>query len=316
MIRRLATLGLLLVACGGEDRGPRPDPTVCRPLSPLSDTPDPGSGPADCHALDGLEIFVIDSFEVGRATPGWYINNDRTALSDPLPDTDPVPASAIPGGRCVDAEASDDAPRLCASRETPRGECDEPLSLESRSALHIRTGNLSTGGGVLGHNFPKEGCIDPLADDPSTQCPYRPGPPEVGPCSVGMGPSPPYLGCEAVDDTSDWDGVVLWARKAPGSQSSVRVRLSDVRTDEAACICNPFTSQNDTSDGCDKFGMFATLDGTFRAYLLPFELMQQGGWGISSPHLDTHELMSIGLEYGRGAWDIWVDDVGFYRRPR
>jgi hypothetical protein len=133
---------------------------------------------------------------------------------------------------------------------------------------------------------------------------------------VGEAPTPPLVGCNGAIDFSDWDGVLVWARKAPGSYTNVRLRFSDVRTDEASCICNPFTNQNDTSDGCDKFGSHISLETDFKAFLLPFSEMQQGGWGMSSPGLDTSELMSFGIEFGRGAWDLWIDDIALYRSKR
>jgi hypothetical protein len=100
---------------------------------------------------------------------------------------------------------------------------------------------------------------------------------------------------------------------APGSSSGVRVRAADGTTDEKGCKCNPYTNQNDSSDGCDKWGTFINLDSTFRAYFLPFSAMQQGGWGLKSRALDTSNLFSLGIEWGRGRWDLWIDDVGFYR---
>jgi len=201
---------------------------------------------------------------------------------------------------------------LCASAAAPRGSCTLALPLASRSAIHIRSGLLSNNGGVLGASLPRT-CV-PVEEAPA--CPFLPGPPEIGPCSTGLGPSPARRGCHAVQDMSDWDGIVVWARKGPGSASSIRVRASDERTDDKACICNSFTNQNDTSTGCDKFGRFVTLDETWRAYVVPFKEMQQGGWGLKSPGLSTDNLFEIAIEFGRGAWDLWIDDIALYRtRP-
>ena len=311
----LLLAAMLCCGCGGDDSEPRPAPNYCAAIKPLSDTPDPGSGPVDCSVLDGLELYILDDFEPGSASSGWYINNDRTALMEPLPDTDPIPTTEIPGGRCLDFE-SDDPPTVCNEPGDERGSCDREADLRSLRAVRVRSGFLSANGGVFGRNLPREGCIPPDEDDPETLCPYLPGPPEVGPCSTGQAPSPPLLGCNAALDFGDWDGVLFWARKAPGSYSGVRVRLSDESTDEASCVCNPFTDQNDTSDGCDKFGQSITLAIDFKAYIIPFRDMQQGGWGMSSPGLDTSELMSFGIEFGRGAWDMWIDDIAFYRSKR
>jgi hypothetical protein len=298
---------LLATGCGGEDKAPRPEPVLCRPILPVSDTPDPGSGPVDCGALDGYELFLIDDFELGRSRTGWYVNNDRTAEQSPAPDEDPPHTSQIPGGRCAGVSPSPNAPTLCDDPTTPRGECNGAVSAESRSAIHILSGLLTNNGGQLGRNLQKR-CSDTVE-----ACPFSPGPPEVGPCSIGMGPSPPRTGCSAANDMSGWDGIVFWGRVAPGSQASVRVRAADAATDDAGCICDPYTNQNDSSTGCDKWGSFVVLDPTFRAKFVPFSEMQQGGWGRKSPGLDLHDLFSLGIEYGRGAWDLWIDDIAFYR---
>ena len=83
--------------------------------------------------LDGLELYILDDFEPGSASSGWYINNDRTALMDPLPDTDPIPTTEIPGGRCLDFE-SDDPPTLCNEPEDERGSCDREADQEKTQA--------------------------------------------------------------------------------------------------------------------------------------------------------------------------------------
>jgi hypothetical protein len=349
----LLLAGLALFGCGGTTDGERPDPSPpaqtgvtgeCRPIEPLSDRPDPGSQFVDCDALDGYEIFLFNDFETLHR-PDWYFNNDRTALQDPAPDAQGVPTTPIPGGRCVGAARSADAATLCDAPETPPGECSAPLP-ESRSALRVRSGLLTNNGGVFGWLSQKlcisEGTtvrdalaladgpplppwIIPSPENPEAEqyqdlpiedaCKYTSGPPEVGPCSIGEPPSPPRLGCTPVYDTSTWEGIVFWGRVAPGSETSIRVRASDYLTDDKGCGCNPYSQQNDASDGCDKFGMFPEpLNGDFQARFVPFAEMQQGGWGQASERLVSGSLYEIVFEYGRGAWDLWVDDVGLYRR--
>jgi hypothetical protein len=311
VIRRLLVLAALLgvTGCGGNDEKPRPpDPGACRPIVPLVDYPDPWVGRVDCGALDGYEVLLFDQFEPFFTDQAWYVNNDRTAEQDPPADTNEPPhMSVIPGGRCVGVEPSADAARVCDVETTPRGECPTVLEPEARGAMHIVTGNLTNSGGQLGR--PLSFC--PQAT-PETHCPLSPGVPEQGACSTADAPTRGQLGCTGFN-ASDWDGIVLWARVGPGSQASVKVRVADRRTDDKGCICNPNTNQNDSSDGCDKWGRFITLDQTFRAYLVPFADLQQGGWGAASPYLDTADLFSLAIEYGRGAWDLWLDDIGFYR---
>lgn len=312
-IRILSTfaLGFFALGCGGDTDKPRPAPNwerpdlppYCSPIRPVSDSVDPGSGPVDCRALDGYELLMLDDFENPSST-GWYVNNDRTAEQTPAPDEDPPRTTSIPNGRCVGATRGTDAPTLCDSPTAPRGSCTREAP-ESRGAMRVRSGLLSSNGGQLGRDLSKVGCT-------SSPC-FEPGPPEVGPCSVGLGPSRATFGCRAKDDTSDWDGIVLWARVAPGSAAFVRVRAADGSSDDKGCVCDPYTSQNDSSTGCDKWGTYLNLDSTFRAYLVPFTAMQQGGWGLKAAALDTSNLFSLGIEWGRGRWDLWIDDVGFYR---
>jgi hypothetical protein len=321
-MKRLAgalVVAALVGACGGvSEKGRPPNVRVtedggvvtraCHALLPLSDYPDPGSGPVACNALDGFEIYLLDSFEPGEASIAWYTNNDRTAESDPPPDTDPIPSASIPGGRCLDATPSADAPTVCAFPDIPRGECATPLRLASRSAFHMRTGLLTANGGQLGRTLP----ISCQANQPVC---FAGGPPEIGPCSTGQGSTGPTLGCEGYD-LSQWEGVVLWARVGPNSADTIKVRVADKATDEKGCVCDPYTDQNDSSTGCDKFSAFVGLDGNFRAYFVPFSEMLQGGWGMQSPGLDTSGLFSFGVEFGRGSWDLLLDDIGFYRRRR
>jgi hypothetical protein len=291
----LFALSAPLVACGGNTDTPRPESAgQCGGIH-LTGADDPGSGPIDCTALQGYELDLIDDFETGAAT-GWYVNNDRTALQSPAPDTDPVPGERIPGGRC---------------RETP--------GFGSDYAIHITTGNLTEFGAVFGRNMRRTLDQEPC---PITPCLERtPPPPSVGPCGVGQA-TPGQQGgtdvCTTGADASAYEGIVLWARKGPGSASGMRIQVSDPRTDDSnqACVCNPFTNENDTSDGCDKFGTYINVDDTWRAYFVPFAGMQQGGWGLPSPELDTSGLFSVTVQLGRGEWDVWLDDIGYYRRSK
>ncbi|MFZ5893936.1 MAG: hypothetical protein ACOY0T_22935 [Myxococcota bacterium] len=303
-------VALSVAACGGDNSAPRPEPNYCRPINPVSDSPDPGSPPVDCNALDGYEIYPLDYFESGgtvEPSTSWYTNSDRTALQDPVPDQT-VPFTPIPNGRCIGAARSANAATVCTSPTAARGSCTEPALIESRRAVHVRSGLLTLNGGQLGRDLPKT---------PATgACEFTPGPPEIGPCSAGMGPSAPQKGSRAINDFSDWDGLVLWLRVAPGSAAYLRVRVADGTVDDKGCVCNPYTSQNDSSSGCDKWGRYISIDTTFRAYFIAFDEMQQGGWGLKSNFLDTSNLFSLGVEWGRGAWDLWIDDVAFYRRRK
>jgi len=317
MSRRLVALALALtaVACGGSTEDKRTETGLCRPMPDFVNEfgPDDGGHPAKCDALDGYELYLLDRFEVLHSSD-WYFNNDRTARQSPVPDSQGVETEAIPGGRCIGAVPTERAPTLCDRPEARPGECSGTYVPDSWQAINIRTGYMTGNGGVMGTIRPKKNCISPDETKPETVCPFQAGPPEVGPCSTGEGPSPSLFGCEAAEDTSTWEGIVFWGRVGPGSESSIRIRASDPYTDDKACFCNPYTNQNDASDGCDKFGAFVELDQNYRAVFARFDEMQQGGWGLPRDHLDVSNLFEIVFEYGAGTWDLWIDDVALFRR--
>lgn len=270
------------------------DADVCA-MIPLNDGGDFNGGSVDCQALSAYEISVIEDFETGAAA-GWQIDNDRTAVQIPAPDTDPPHAELIPGGRCLDTQG-----------------------MQSQYALHIVSGTLASYGGVFSRRFPRR-----LVN--ATPCPVHacedrpPGPPPMGPCGNGFSlPDQPSAttACLTGADESVWEGIVLWARKGTSSASNIRVQLGDVHTDESnqACDCALPGTHADPSQVCDPFSLVQPVDATFRPYLFPFRLMRQSGQGKPSPlGLDTSQLFSIAITYGRGAWDLWIDDIGFYRR--
>lgn len=316
MMRRVlvAVLALSAVACGGSTEYERPEVGLCRPIPDFVAEfgPDDGGHPPDCDALDGYELYFINRFEVAHASD-WYFNNDQSAHQFPPPDTQGAPTTPIPGGRCVGAPSTSRAATVCDRPEIAPGECTGTYVPDSWSALRVTTGKLSNTG-VMGSIRGKKNCIEAKPDEPETQCPFQPGPPETGPCGTSQTPSSPQLGCETVEDTSSWEGIVFWGRVGPGSESSVRVRASDPYTDDKGCFCNPYTSENDASDGCDKFGVFVELDQSYRAVFAPFDRMQQGGWGLPRDHLDTSSIFEIAVDFTPGVWDLWVDDFAYYRR--
>lgn len=122
-------------------------------------------------------------------------------------------------------------------------------------------------------------------------------------------------------DASDYDGVSFWARVGPGSPHHIRVQFSDRHTDdeyvdpdtrERPCLAN--TTDDNAREGCDKFGSSVQLSTDWQFVTLPFVEMRQAGWGKRSPELETWALLSIGINYTVGSWDLWIDDIGFYRR--
>ena len=120
-------------------------------------------------------------------------------------------------------------------------------------------------------------------------------------------------------DPVKWDGLAFWARVAPGSRNQLEVSIPESHTDErfevdGQPVCYFDSLEDDTTQACDKHGSWVNLTENWELYFLPFSEMRQAGWGKAAPYFDLTQVLGIGFDYQAGSWDIWIDDVGFYRR--
>jgi len=295
----LCVLVCALLGCGGEDRG-RP---TQKPDGALGT--DPGSGPIVCDADPKLELLVLDDFELAAAGGNWFTNNEvcepcqliLNQISDANRAIAVCSVSPAPAG-CQDPERQSliaRKPELIAALDRCKSPCvksqqpslfDKPLPAEaisggrcgSRFALHVRGGPFVDGGGSVGLTF-----------------------------------SAPF-------DASAFDGIAFWARRGPLGRNALRVEVSERHTEQkydkgdGKPICDPVTTEDDTSRGCDKFGGYAVTSDDWRLFLLPFAELRQAGWGLQAPFLDIWGLMSLSFRFDAGNWDFWLDDVSFYRQ--
>lgn len=74
---------------------------------------------------------------------------------------------------------------------------------------------------------------------------------------------------------------------------------------------------------CDGYWNGVGMTGEWHFIMLPFADMNQKGYGVPSPlgHLDTAHITSLNLSFSSqaalgGSWDLWIDDVAFYRKAR
>ncbi len=119
-------------------------------------------------------------------------------------------------------------------------------------------------------------------------------------------------------DLRDWEGIAFWGRVGPGSRSMLKVSIADAFTDEKFVVdgepvCLFDTPEDNTTDGCDKHGSWVSLSENWELYKLPFSEMRQAGWGKPAPFFDVSRVLGLSFDYQAGSWDIWIDDVGFYR---
>jgi hypothetical protein len=128
-------------------------------------------------------------------------------------------------------------------------------------------------------------------------------------------------------DASEWDGIVFFARAMPAGRKNIRLDVSDLNTDDsrngadfAGPVnpdgCTPNAPEDGPAVGCDKFGGYATLDETWRAFTLDFVEMRQAGWGLQQKRFATEDIWSLNFSFAHGYWDFWIDDVAFFRRKR
>jgi hypothetical protein len=71
------------------------------------------------------------------------------------------------------------------------------------------------------------------------------------------------------------------------------------------------------AEKCDPFGLAVGLTSEWRFVKIPFAQVMQKGFGVPSAHgtLDTSELVGLQFALSAGDWDVWIDDVSFYREP-
>jgi hypothetical protein len=327
--------GSIVPACGGSSGSSPPTPATVGP------PPDLGGAPPDCTQTDPFEFKTIEDFEGFSATAryygaatGWFTNNEvcypwtqaatecadagmvcypgSQASPECLRDGAPTPIwSSCFGTGAVDCSNADAALATCQQQcygiqQSPPFKAD-PLPAEaiptgsrcgSYYAMHIKGGPFSNWGGNIGTRFA-------LGDG--------------GGMAGGL-------------DVSQYEGVSLWMRTAPGYATAAKIALADPHTDSQYnmyppdggtpfCDPNPNCSaqsaqgnMNCFNVGCDKFGQFTPLTEDWRLYLIPFTEMRQGGWGKPWPELDLTQIVSFEVDYTQGTWDFWVDDISFYRR--
>jgi hypothetical protein len=166
-------------------------------------------------------------------------------------------------------------------------------------------------------------------------------------------------------DASAFDGVSLWVRKGSGpTVEAMYLTVKDPFTDNqrdflpplqvmkpnfANCadpLYGPITTFCDASNvvyvtdptppahckslvpdycKCDAYWNGIGLTDQWHFVILPFDEMNQKGYGVPSPlqHLDTTRITSLGLSFSSqagsssgGDWDVWIDDIAFYRKAR
>jgi len=274
----LASVGLGLCACGGRD--------ASEPEQPVDET---GSAlPSDACRAD-LEAagytFITErpfatDFEQGRLSDDWFLS------IDPSPD----------------AEVIDGADDPIVNPAQNNGRVPQPSEFEGRRCTHVDGSEDSEGNWALhlqGTGLDQWGIS--LTQDYWWQT------------STG-----------ALDGT-EWDGVSFWVRRGPGDVGrSMFAGISEWHTrapndddaearDRENSFCEDFGDLTELK--CDRFGVGVGVDEEWRFVAIPFSAMMQQGWGAAAPCPYIRELWGLAFQMSAGDWDIWLDDVAYYRLP-
>ncbi|XXX78786.1 hypothetical protein WMF30_08415 [Sorangium sp. So ce134] len=111
-----------------------------------------------------------------------------------------------------------------------------------------------------------------------------------------------------VYDASEFRGITFFARADSGPSTKVLVDVVDVQTWSGGGIC----VNNGQCD--DHFTKIVTLTPCWTQYKVAFAELKQSGWGQAFEAVDLTKLWGIQFRFGaRTRFNIWIDDVAFYR---
>ncbi|WP_155799085.1 hypothetical protein [Sorangium cellulosum] len=118
-----------------------------------------------------------------------------------------------------------------------------------------------------------------------------------------------FLYNDGFGDASEYRGITFWARAEESSARRMKVMFIDRQTRDTGGICDV------EADGCyDHFHRHVLLADDWKHFKIPVECLKQGGFGdqFEAPAMD--QLWGFYFSFDAGqAFDIWIDDVAFYR---
>jgi hypothetical protein len=299
----------LLAACGGADEGrpERPTGTSTEPLDQCAQ--------AEQRLADGWEFLDIIDFEPIAAMPAereraeclpdapcqFYFNYD-VALS-PGQDGCNSDSDVMAAGGTLLAPKSAGDPFIAYA--LPESRCEQ-----SNYAFHLLGQDIAT---CVSDVTGRQGWGATLAITLNANS-----------LDTGLAREP-Y-------DASEWDGFAFWVRRGDQpSNGGVLASAKDRYTgrppesleEDAYCetkdsiVVDGESIRTPDSFKCDGFGLAALADTDWRFVRVPFANLQQKGFGVPSPLGEFEATTMSALEFGFGAgdWDVWVDDVTFYREP-
>jgi hypothetical protein len=321
------------LACGGTQGSQAPDAAVDAAQGvPVADTP---SDPDPCLTSQQFEYQSLANFDPGvpaLAGPfSTYVSYDGSGtLYEPSCSAgtscvEGVESPDIYSTLCANCVAGPDGAGCslcsCTSGYNPPAQEIPPVPRcgTDRGALHLHAdtpdgGGLSAWGMNVGIDL-RQNCNTATRPD----------------CSDALSSNKPSG--PSFFDARDWTGISFWALLGPSSGSTALATLADPSTagvlggvypfnnlvcGNAACMAftppdNHCTSTSPVPCLCDPYGVGVGLVDHWALYAIPFADLRQKGYGAPVPALDLAHILSFTFGLGRGSWDVWIDDVAFYR---
>ncbi len=282
-------LSALLVACGGADEG-RPE----RPQISAAEVVDP-CDVFEQFEQEGWEFQAIADFErpEGETLPKW-----RLQCAPPFEcgfwfNYDSV-LTPLKGSACAAAAGFEVAdPGMNTPFASP---LPEPRCGSSETAYHLIASDIAI---CVNEETFRQGWGATL------QLTFNPN----------MGDSaradPPL-------DASEWDGIAFWLKRGDQpSNSALLASAKDLTTAGQGGECVTDATAAD-AEKCDAFGKAVLMGPEWGFVVLPFSAMRQKGFGVPSftGVLDPATLVGLEIGVSAGSWDLWFDDLSFYRHPR
>jgi hypothetical protein len=301
-------LALTLAGCGGEDRG-RPQAAV----SVEAGVGDP------CQAAAGLQFQEIANFEGDKAecdlavAPPTEMNATPHCFYLNYDDTTSPRFCAIPEAKaCLQLDGAQAPDEMCVDTFPGKGAGLTDTMIEGNG----RCGSSSRALHFIGQNLAV--CINPATK--------RQGWGATLQVTFNWTPSgqagTPY-------DARAWDGVSFWIRRGAGpTGNALLAAVQDVFTAAPPApkgdggvvypmYCSVLPGDSD-SKKCDPFGAAVLMTDAWHFVKLPFSQLQQKGFGVPAPTGRIDPAVLLGLQFGfsAGSWDLWLDDVAFYREAK
>ena len=325
------------LACGGTqgsaagDAGPD-----------ATDTTAVGVGPADmdpCDASAAFQFQPVASF--GASDPktpdlaqaaAIYVSYDGTGslyeaqcgVMGFCNESSVFPSLPFLCGNCAPLpDAGNCAGCQCASGYNltlePMGEqAPQPRCGSAARGLHLR-GDADGGAGLTGWGMNvgielRQNCAnttDPGSPDAATPCFF---------------------------DATGWTGLSFWALLgtqttgspvllatvgdrgtsgqlggAVGTPPEKAYPLNDLQCGDPPCTDSVGSGTPSGRPQCDPYGKGVGLTDHWEFYAIPFTDMRQKGYGKLDPTLDLTHILGAKFGLGKGAWDVWLADVAFYK---